>query len=93
MSKDVFEQLTEGLEEVLDSEEGQAGIFRLTVPPFDLVLMPDDSGRFSANVPAFPEVVAYGATVAEATANAHRAIGQAIVARMIDGDPIPGPDR
>ena len=44
-------------------------------------------------MPAFPEVVAYGATVAEATANAHRAIGQAIVARMIVGDPIPDPDR
>ena len=60
------------------------------MPSFDLVLMPDDSGRFSAIVPAFPEVVAYGATVAE---DAHRAIGQAIVARMIDGDPIPDPDR
>ena len=93
MSKDVFDQLTEGLEEVLGPVEGKAEPFRLDVPPYDLVMIPDDSGTFFANVPAFPEVVAYGATVEEATANAHRAIGGAIVARMIDGEPIPKPDR
>ena len=72
MSKDVFEQLTEGLEEV-PSWRPSRKLLRLKVPSFDLVLMPEDSGRFSAIVPAFPEVVAYGATVAE---DAHRAIGR-----------------
>ena len=78
---------------MLGPVEGKAEPFRLDVPPYDLVMIPDDSGTFLANVPAFPEVVAYGATVEEATANAHRAIGEAIVARMIDGEPIPKPDR
>ena len=44
--------------------EGKAEPFRLEVPPYDLVLMPDDRGTFFANVPALPEVVAYGAIVA-----------------------------
>ena len=93
MSKEIFDQPREGLEEVLAPGEGKAEPFRLDVPPYDLVMIPDDSGTFFANVPAFPEVVAYGATVEEATANAHRAIGRAIVARMITGEPIPDPDR
>ena len=93
MSKEVFEQLSEGLEEVLAVVEGKAEPFRLEVPPYDLVLMPDDSGTFFCELSAFPEVVAYGATVEEVTANAYRAIGRAIVARMIDGEPIPESDR
>ncbi len=93
MSKKILDQPREGLEEVLAPGEGKAEPFRLEVPPYDLVLLPDDSGTFFANVPAFPEVVAYGATVEEATANAHRAIGRAIVARMITGESIPDPDR
>ena len=58
MSKDVFDQLREGLEEVLASGEGKAEPFRLEVPPYDLVLLPGDSGTFFEHVPAFPEVVA-----------------------------------
>jgi hypothetical protein len=79
MSKNVFDQLTEELEEVLGPLGGKAEPFRLDVPPYDLVMLPDDSGTFYANVPAFPEVVAYGATVEEARANTHRTIGGAIV--------------
>jgi antitoxin HicB len=52
-------------------------------------MVPDDNGTLLVTCPAFPEGTTFGENEAQAKRNAVAAIGEAIAARMSDGDPLP----
>ncbi|HEY5817790.1 MAG TPA: type II toxin-antitoxin system HicB family antitoxin [Mesorhizobium sp.] len=56
---------------------------------YTVELIPEADGGFTVRVPALSEVVTYGATKAEAMANAAEAIELVLEVRLAEGDPIP----
>ena len=54
---------------------------------FAVVLEPDDEGRFTVRVPAFPEIVTYGKDEREALAMAQDAIRLVIADSVARGEP------
>ncbi len=56
---------------------------------YTVILEPLEEGGFNVRVPAFPEVVTFGETEAEALAMAEDAIRLAISYRLDHGEPVP----
>ncbi len=59
---------------------------------FAVVLEPEEDGGFTVRVPAFPEVVTYGADETEALVMAEDAIRLVIADCLARGEPIPAND-
>jgi antitoxin HicB len=59
---------------------------------YSIVLRPEPEGGFTVRVPAFPEIVTFGADEAEALAMATEAIELVIESRQDRGEPIPATD-
>lgn len=60
---------------------------------FAVVLEPEEEGGFTVRVPAFPEIVTYGADEGEALAMAADAIRLVIEDCSARGEPIPSGDK
>jgi antitoxin HicB len=58
---------------------------------YEVVLIPEDEGRYSVTVPALPGCVSQGATREEALAMIREAIELYLESLEAHGDPIPGP--
>ena len=58
---------------------------------FAIVLEPEEEGGFTVRVPAFPEIVTYGADEAQALTMAEDAIRLVIADCLARGEPIPVP--
>lgn len=56
---------------------------------FAVVLEPEDEGGFTVRVPAFPEIVTYGADEREALAMAQDAIRLVMADCVARGEPLP----
>jgi antitoxin HicB len=59
---------------------------------YSIVLRPEPEGGFTVRVPAFPEIVTFGETEAEALEMAKEAIELVIESRHERGEPIAVPD-
>jgi antitoxin HicB len=59
------------------------------VRTFAVVLEPEEEGGFTVRVPAFPEIVTYGADEGEALAMAEDAIRLVVEDSVARGEPIP----
>lgn len=58
---------------------------------YPITLAPDDNDTLLVTSPAFPELVTFGESEADARAHAVGAILEAIAARMANGDDVPAP--
>ena len=56
---------------------------------YSVILSPEENGGYTVTVPAFPEAVTYGETVAEALLNAKECIELCIETRAADHEEIP----
>jgi antitoxin HicB len=59
---------------------------------YSIILRSEPEGGFTVRVPAFPEIVTFGADEADATAMAKEAIELVIESRTERGEPLPTAD-
>ena len=59
---------------------------------YSVVLRPEPEGGFTVRVPAFPEIVTFGANEQEAMDMARDAIELVITSRQENGEAVPSPD-
>ena len=64
---------------------------RATVFAYPATLTRDAAGRFLVRFPDLPEALTDGATEAEALREAVDALSEALMSRIVDGEPIPDP--
>lgn len=59
---------------------------------YSIVLRPEPEGGFTVRVPAFPEIVTFGSSEAEALAMAREAIELSVEHRLAEHEDIPADD-
>jgi antitoxin HicB len=64
---------------------------RVTVFVYPAILTRDSAGRFLVRFPDLPEALTDGGTEEEALREGVDALSEAVMSRIVDGDPIPEP--